>query len=94
MAVAEEKLTAIAAQLQKGVAPSRETVRTFLLWFGAERRGYRVVKEVRAHLKRHALTTSPDFEYTWIDGTIAFVAAAPDGTKPVAPPGAAAADPG
>lgn len=43
MSVAEEKLTVIAAQLKKGVAPSRETVRTFLLWFGAERRGYRVV---------------------------------------------------
>jgi CBS domain-containing protein len=93
MSVADEKLAAIAAQLKKGVAPSRETVRTFLLWFDAERRGYRVVREVRAHLKRHALATAPDFEYTWLDGTIAFIAAMPDGTALVSQPGAAAADP-
>lgn len=93
MSVAEEKLTAIAAQLKKGVAPSRETVRSFLLWFGAERRGYRVVREVRAHLKRHGLATSPDFEYTWLDGAIAFITEGPDGKTSAAPMGAAAADP-
>ena len=75
MSVSEEKLTAISFQLKKGLAPSRETVRTFLLWFGAERRGYNVIRRVRTALKRHGLSTSPDFEYTWLDGTIAFTTA-------------------
>ena len=94
MSVSEEKLTLIAAQLKKGVAPSRETVRTFLLWFDAERRGYNVVRRIRNALKRHGLSTSPDFEYTWLDGTIGFATAPAAGTLPVAAPsGAAAPDP-
>lgn len=93
MSVSEEKLSAIAAQLKKGVVPSRETVRTFLLWFNAERRGYNVVRSVRYALKRYGLSTSPDFEYTWIDGTIVFTTAPADGA-PVAPrTGAASPDP-
>jgi len=93
MSVSEEKLKAIAAQLKKGVAPSRETVRTFLLWFGVERRGYNVIRRVRNALKRHGLSTSPDFEYTWLDGTIAFTTAIPEGTPTAAQPGTAATDP-
>ena len=80
MSVSEEKLTLIAAQLKKGVAPSRETVRTFLLWFDAERRGYNVIRRIRNALKRHGLSTSPDFEYTWLDGAIRFATAPAAGT--------------
>lgn len=94
MSLHEEKLSAIAAQLKKGVAPSRETVRAFLLWFGAERRGYNVVRRIRSALKRHGLTTSPDFEYTWLDGTIAFSAEPSKGAPAtVTPSGTASADP-
>lgn len=94
MSVYEEKLSVIAAQLKKGVAPSRETVRTFLLWFGAERRGYNVIRRIRNVLKRHGLTTMPDFEYTWLDGTVAFVTASAEGAGAAATPsGTAAADP-
>lgn len=94
MSVSEEKLTSIAAQLKKGVAPSRETVRTFLLWFQAQRRGYNVVRRIRNALRRHSLATSPDFEYAWLDGTIGFVTAPPAGAVPVhAAAGAAAPDP-
>lgn len=94
MSVYEEKLSAIEAQLKKGVAPSRETVRTFLLWFGAERRGYNVVRRIRNALKRHGLTTTPDFEYTWLDGPIAFLAAPAEGAGAAASTsGTAAADP-
>ena len=64
MSLAEEKLTAIAAQLQKGVAPQKETVRSLLLWFGVERRGFRVVRQIRSYLRRHAITTTPDFAYS------------------------------
>jgi CBS domain-containing protein len=82
MSVHEEKLAAITAQLKKGVAPSRETVRTFLLWFDAERRGY------------YGITTTPDFEYTWLDGTIAFITAPAEGASAApATNGTAATDP-
>lgn len=93
MSLANDKLIAIAAQLKKGVAPSRETVRSFLIWFGAERRGYRVVRRVRWALKHHGLVTRPDFEYAWLDGSISFVAAPPDGSEAAAGDGTAIADP-
>jgi CBS domain-containing protein len=44
-------------------------------------------------MKRQGLATSPDFEYTWLDGTIEFIVAPPDGAAAPAQPGAAAADP-
>jgi len=93
MSVSEDKLKAVAAQLKKGVAPPRETVRSFLLWFSAERRGYRVVRRVQNALKRHNLATSPDFEYAWIDGSIAFIAAPCESAQPSVHEGTAIADP-
>jgi CBS domain-containing protein len=72
MSQAEDKLAAVADQLKKGVAPPKETVRAFLLWFGAERRGYRVVRGIRAKLRRYGIATVPDFEWAYIDGQIAF----------------------
>jgi hypothetical protein len=93
MSLAEEKLSAIAAQLKKGVAPPRETIRAFLLWFNAERRGYSVVRRIRIQLKRHGIVTFPDFEYTWIDGSIAFSQAPADTEAATTAAGAATADP-
>ena len=87
MSQAEEKLTSIAEQLKKGVAPQRETLRSVLLWFGAERRGIKVVRRIRNALRRHGLSTTPDFEWAYIDGTIAFQKAPSEGA-----PLAAAAD--
>lgn len=87
MSVYEEKLSVIADQLKKGVAPSREMVRTFLLWFGAERRGYNVVVQIRSALKRHGLSTTPDFEYSWLDGTIGFVTAPTENSSTPEPTG-------
>lgn len=72
MSQSETKLAAIDEQLKKGVKPQSETVRAFLLWFGAERRGYRVINRIRRKLKTYNLTTKPDFEYAWIDGEINF----------------------
>lgn len=93
MALHDEKLKAISAQLNKGVAPPRETVRAFLLWFGSERRGFNVVNRVRAALRRHGLSTAPDFEYAWLDGTIAFIADPSGKGEVIASNGIAAADP-
>jgi CBS domain-containing protein len=75
---AEEKLVSIAESLKKGVIPPKESVRSFLLWFGAERRGYRVVRRVRNALRRHGIETTPDFEWAFIDSQITFVRARPD----------------
>lgn len=82
MPQADEKLAAIADLLKKGVAPPKETVRAFLLWFGAERRGYRVVRQIRNALRRHGLTTSPDFEWAYIDVQVEFKKAPPGAQVP------------
>ncbi len=66
------KLTAIAEQLQKGIAPPKETVRTLLSWYGASRRGYNVSHEIKRELKEHGLRTEPDFESEYIDGYVSF----------------------
>jgi CBS domain-containing protein len=79
MTQADEKLLAIVEQLNNGLAPQRESVRSFLLWFDAVRRGYRVVRRIRNALRRHGLATSPDFEWAYIGGQIAFQKAPPEG---------------
>ncbi len=48
------------------------SVRELLGWFSAERRGVNVVREIRDALRELNLVTIPDFEFAWIDGTIAF----------------------
>jgi CBS domain-containing protein len=81
MALYDDKLQAIADQMKRGVSPQPEYVRSFLAWFGAERRGYRVVTSIRVALASHGLATTPDFEYAYIDGQIRFIKApstAPD----------------
>ena len=51
------------------------TVRNFLALFGQERRGYKVVSRIRRELKKHKLTTIPDFENQNIDNFINVVLA-------------------
>ena len=75
MPSARERLKKIAERVEKGVAPPRETVRTFLGWFGAERRGFNIVWNIRHTLAQAGLETHPDFEYAYIDGRVSFVAA-------------------
>jgi hypothetical protein len=96
MATANEKLKIVCEQLRKGVAPPRETVRAFLLWFGAGRRGARVVRLIRHALGTHGLRTEPDFEFAYIDGYIGFAPTAArdgDGSPGIADTTFAAADP-
>ena len=68
----EERLKNISAHLKKGVVPPSETVRSFLSWFGASRRGYNVSANIKEELAQHGLRTDPDFEYAYIDGQISF----------------------
>lgn len=46
------------------------TVRDFLGHWGVRRRGASIVAQIRQDLAANELTTSPDFEYGWIDNTI------------------------
>lgn len=73
MTTIDERLASIATLIDKGVAGPTETVRTLLQWFGVQRRGTLVVREIRKSLETNGLVTEPDFESTWIDGEITFV---------------------
>lgn len=65
------KLEEIARSLGEGKKRNRTTVRRFLSWYGAERRGQAIVRRIRADLDLCGLETDPDFENAWIDAPIA-----------------------
>lgn len=65
------QLKEVADQIGQG-NQRKETVRVLLSWFGAERRGYWKIREIRKALNKAKLTTDPDFEEAWIDATVAF----------------------
>lgn len=69
---AKQNLLAIADRLRSNDAVETVTVREFLSWFGAKRRGYWVVDQIRDGLKSAQLSTEPDFEGTYIDTPIRF----------------------
>lgn len=66
------RLQDVAAQLKKGEQPRPETVRSFLGWFNAGRRGYYIVLQIRNALKQEGVRTVPDFESAYIDAQIEF----------------------
>jgi predicted transcriptional regulator len=70
--VATQNLQRIAERLRANDAVESVTVREFLSWFGAKRRGYWVVEQVRQELEKTQLETEPDFEGTYIDTPIRF----------------------
>ena len=57
-------------------------VKDLLSWFGAQRRGVLVIREIRAALKKAKLVTLPDFEVAYIDQRIKLKAAPIPDTKP------------
>lgn len=87
MSEAQRRLSEIAEQLKRGEQPERETVRTLLSWFNAQRRGHYVVQHIRKLLRKNRLITKPDFQYAYIDSTVRFeVAPEPQVIKPVGIP--------
>ena len=68
-----DRLSEIAEQLANGQSPPPETVRTFIRWFGAYRRGNWIVREIRNVLKKLNIETKPDFNSAYIDSKITFV---------------------
>lgn len=78
-----EPLQEIAAKVTQGQQPTT-TVRVFLSWFwGAQRRGSFIKLAMRDALAATKLRTLPDFDETYIDGSIKFVSAE---ESPSAPP--------
>jgi CBS domain-containing protein len=78
-----DRMKEAAEQLNNG-GPKNVTVRELLSWFGAERRGYWKVREIRKALKHVKLKTEPDFEGVWINAEISLVPrvnAAPTGSE-------------
>lgn len=66
------ELQRIATELRDGRQSPRVSVREFLSWFGAQRRGYWIVYSIRRELEELGVETDPDFETTYIDAPIAF----------------------
>src|SRR6266481_1609567 len=75
------QLKEIADQVLNG-KERQETVRVLLSWFGAARRSYRNVRQIRKALNKTKLKTDPDFEEAWIDASVAFVLKSTPLSKP------------
>jgi predicted transcriptional regulator len=74
-----DELANIVDSLKAGRAVDRVSVRTFLGWFGAQRRGWSVVSNIRLQLQEAGLVTVPDFESRYLHAGIEFQLAT--GTK-------------
>jgi len=70
--MAPKELTTIRDTLADGRSVNPVTVREFLSWFDAHRRGVSIVARIREVLEEQSIVTIPDFEEPWIDGLIAF----------------------
>jgi CBS domain-containing protein len=73
MSSLQERLEQIARDLAKGVTPKRTTVRDLLNGLGVSRRGSYVNRRLRRALEKAGLETEPDFEGSFIDGSLKFV---------------------
>jgi CBS domain-containing protein len=63
-------LARIADEIASGKSPAPVTTREFLSWFGAQRRGYFIVRSIRRELETAGLQTVPDFESNYIDSPL------------------------
>ena len=71
MPLVPEQLRQLTERVQKD-GRQRETVRTLLSWFGAQRRGYWISKSIRDALKEMRLVTGPPFDAVYIDDFVEF----------------------
>lgn len=71
----EKILAEVSAALQKGSEPPKLTVREFLTWFGAQRRGPNIVSWIDELLANSKLETLPSYISTYIDDDISIVRA-------------------
>ncbi len=73
MSALDKKLEEISHQIDKGVTPSRITVRMILDWMGVARRGNNVNWRVRRALEHAGLETQPEFEWAYVHLPLKFV---------------------
>ena len=66
------QLDEINEQLNEGQEPTPVTVRTFLSWFNAYRRGWYVVQDINEWLEYYEIETQPYFDSVYIDSLIYF----------------------
>jgi len=82
-----EKLRELSERVKNEPGPHRETGRTLLSWFRAQRRGRLTCLQIHRALKEVGLE-APGFDTLWLDIEISFKAAAPnicsDPTTPIA----------
>jgi CBS domain-containing protein len=64
------QLQSVAEQIRESGRARSVRVRDLLSWFGSQRRGILVVREIRTALKRAKLISDPDFETAYIDERI------------------------
>lgn len=72
------ELVDVAEKVKSGRPVEPVTVRTFLWWFGAQKRGYNIVARIRQALDEAGIETYPDFEDRWVDAPISFQIASSD----------------
>lgn len=67
-----DRLRQIGDSLRRGGTAPSITVRQFLEWFGATRRGQWIVSGIRQSLEKAGIVTKPDFEEAFIESNITF----------------------
>lgn len=77
-------LAKVAEAAASGEPPPPVTTREFLSWFGAQRRGYSIVRQIRRELEDYKLVTIPDFESNFIDSQLQLIPLVED-SEQVAP---------
>ena len=88
----DQRFNQIKQSLDSGETVST-TTRDFLRWFGAQRRGTYIVQDIRRTLEKYGLSTNPDFEGAYIDGTIKIIEKPQSDTTNSSAPTQYAADP-
>ncbi|WP_049093551.1 CBS domain-containing protein [Klebsiella quasipneumoniae] len=69
-----ERLNEILRELKDGMSSNPVSVREFISWFGAERRGYMVAYKIRKALESLGVKTEPDFDSVPLDAKITIYA--------------------
>ena len=66
----DERLAQLKEAINEKKAPQVESVRTILSWFGAKRRGSRVLAEIERAFIKNQLCTVPPLSEPWFDASV------------------------
>ena len=73
MAQIPSRIFEIVQQLKEDKKPKKVRVRKVLKWFGAARRGVKIIEEIQEVLEVAGLDTEPPFSEAGIDDRVQFV---------------------